>query len=689
MHVFDIESDGLLEDVTTVHCINVIDRFTGKSYAFNSGMYADGSFAPHDGSIEDGLKMLEEAECIAGQKIIEYDIPALKKLFPKWKPKGRIFDSLPASRVIWANVADNDFIALKKGLLPDEFRSGGLIGKHGLEAWGMRLGELKGDFKPGNYTNPATGEPHTWKTIGFTPEMDKYGRQDPRTTLKLIEKIESKQYSTECLDLEHRVAEIIFQQTERGFAFDVDAAMKLAAKLLKRHAEIEAELTTLFQPWYAKDVAKGTCLMTPKKKRREWVVSELGTQIRKYSPKTQKSDERGYYVDYAEGAAYSKVKLVVFNPASRDHISDRLMTTRGWMPSTFTPEGKPQVDETTLESLPWPEAKVLAEYLMVEKRLGQVANGKQAWLKHATKTGLYGIETDGVFRIHGGVNPNGAVTGRMTHSAPNVAQTPAVGAPYGEECRACFIATPGLKLVGCDAEGLELRFLAHFMAIYDNGAYVETVVNGQKELGTDVHTVNQKAVGLNLRDSAKTFIYALIYGAGDYKLGTIVYDDFDEATKLRFNLKYRKKNQRATALKSLGGDRRKRIMTNLPALGKLVEAVKDAAKRGYLKGLDGRKLHVRAEHSALNTLLQSGGALVMKKALVLLDDVLNALRAKGVMAAFVANIHDEWQIEVTPEYADEVGKLAADAIKAAGEYFKLLCPLAGSFSVGTNWKETH
>jgi DNA polymerase-1 len=168
MHVFDIESDGLLEDVTTVHCINVIDRFTGKSYAFNSGMYADGSFAPHDGSIEDGLKMLAEAECIAGQKIIEYDIPALKKLFPKWKPKGRIFDSLPASRVIWANIADNDFIALKKGLLPDEFRSGGLIGKHGLEAWGMRLGELKGDFKPGHYTNPATGEPHTWKTIGLS-----------------------------------------------------------------------------------------------------------------------------------------------------------------------------------------------------------------------------------------------------------------------------------------------------------------------------------------------------------------------------------------------------------------------------------------------------------------------------------------------------------------------------------------
>lgn len=688
MHVFDIESDGLLEDVTVLHCINVIDRATGKSYAFNGGVYADGTFAPHDGSIEDGLRMLMESECYAGQKIIEYDVPAIRKLYPWFKPKGRIFDSLPASRVIWPNIADFDFAALRKGTLPDEFRASGLIGKHGLEAWGVRLGEFKGDFKPGNFINEETGEPHTWKTIGFTQEMDKYARQDPVVTVKLIEKIESKQYSQECLELEHRVAEIIFQQHERGFAFDMDAAMKLSAMLLKRHAEIEGQLMTLFEPWFAKDVAKGTCLHTVKKKRRMWVQSEEGSVIRR-DPKT-KGEMRGYYSEFDEGASYSKIKLVVFNPASRDHISDRLMTIRGWKPSTFTPEGKPQVDETTLESLPWPEAKVLAEYLMVEKRLGQVANGKQAWLKHAVKTGIYGTGTRDVYRVHGNVNPNGAVTGRMTHNAPNVAQTPAVGAPYGEECRACFIASPGFKLVGCDAEGLELRMLAHFMARFDDGAYVETVVNGKKELGTDVHTVNQKAVGLRLRDSAKTFIYALIYGAGDYKLGTIVYDDFDEATKTRFNTTYRKKAQRASALKKLGTSRRDRIMNNLPALGKLVEAVKDAAKRGYLKGLDSRKLHVRAEHSALNTLLQSGGAIVMKKALVILDDGLTAsVRSHNVTAAFVANIHDEWQIEVSPEVADEVGKLAADAIKKAGEYFKLRCPLAGSYSVGDNWRDTH
>src|SRR5690606_22039398 len=120
----------------------------------------------------------------------------------------------------------------------------------------------------------------------------------------------------------------------------------------------------------------------------------------------------------------------------------------------------------------------------------------------------------------------------------NVAQTPRVGTPYGADCRACFVASPGYVLVGCDAEGLELRMLAHYMAPYDGGAYVEAVVNGRKEDETDVHNVNKRAAGLNKRDSAKTFIYALIYGAGDYKLGEIVYSDFTDEQRAKFNRKY-------------------------------------------------------------------------------------------------------------------------------------------------------
>jgi len=651
MLVFDIETDGLLDDVTVIHCINVIDTITGKRLAFNGGVYKDGSTAQRDGTIEDGLALLARADAICGHNIINYDLPVMKKLHG-FAPTGKTLDTRVCAQVIWPEVKEWDFAAIKRGSLPHDFQQRGLIGKHGLESWGYRLGNYKGDFDPKAYGS-------TWKDIGFTKEMDEYGRQDPEVTLTLLKKILEKDYSPECIWLEHRVAEIIWSQTEHGFCFDYAAAEALTAKLQRRHAEIAADLMKLFQPWYAPDVVKGTALFTPKGDNKK-----LG---------------------YTKGATMSRVKHVVFNPASRDHIADRLTKLRGWRPTTFTDGGKPQVDETTLEALPWPEAKLCAEYLLVEKRIGQIATGNEAWLKHAKK------QPDGTYRIHGGVTTNGAVTGRMTHARPNVAQTPRVGTPYGEECRACWVASPGLVLVGCDAEGLELRMLAHYMARYDGGAYVETVVNGKKEDKTDVHSVNQQATRLNKRDSAKTFVYALIYGAGNFKLGTIAYDDFTDEQRERFNAKYPSKGARQKALVRLGDARREALMTNLPALGQLVEDVKAAVKtRGYLKGLDGRLLHIRGEHSALNTLLQSGGAVVMKKALVLFEDsVAVPNRSLGVTVSYVANIHDEIQLETEETHADEIGRAAADCIRHAGEHFKLRCPLAGSFGVGRTWRDTH
>lgn len=656
MLVFDIETDGLLDDVTVVRCINVIDRSTGKRLAYNGGVYASGDPAPRDGTIEEGVTLLAAADCLAGHNIVRYDLPVLKQLHGLTY-SGGVLDTQTCATVIWTNLADMDFAAISKGKLPHEFQKDGLIGKHRLEAWGRRLGVVKGDFKPSDYPNPGTGEKHTWKTIGFTPEMDAYGRQDVESTLALVEKIESKNYSAECLKLEHDVAQIIWRQRVRGFAFDVPAAMALAGKLQVRHAEIATDLTKVFEPWYAADVAKGTAVFTPKKDNKKQ--------------------------GYTGGVPFSRVKHVVFNPGSRDHIADRLTKLRGWRPTQFTDGGKPQVDESTLEPLPWPEAKLLTEYLLIEKRLGQIAEGKEAWLKRAKE------DAAGVYRVHGSVNTNGAVTGRMTHSYPNVAQTPRVGSPYGEECRACWIATPGLVLVGCDAEGIELRALAHYMARYDGGEYVLVVVSGKKEDGSDVHSVNQRAIGLNKRDGAKTFVYALIYGAGDYKLGLITYDDFTEEQRAKFNEKYQQKRARSTAFKKLGASRRDRLMANLPALGQLVDDVREAANRGYLRGLDGRLLHIRGPHAALNTLLQSAAAVLMKKALVLLDADLASIRSTTGVTEFVANIHDEWQIETTEETANEVGRLAADAIRRAGEHFKFRCPLSGSFGVGRNWAETH
>ncbi len=232
--------------------------------------------------------------------------------------------------------------------------------------------------------------------------------------------------------------------------------------------------------------------------------------------------------------------------------------------------------------------------------------------------------------------------------------------------------------------------LAHFMAQWDQGAYAVAVVDGKKEDQSDVHNVNRKAAGLNKRDNAKTFIYALLYGAGDFKLGTIVYEDFTDSQKEAFDAKYPNGEDRKRGLATLGKGRRGKIMASLPAFAELTKRVKAAAKaRGSLKGLDGRILHVRSEHSALNTLLQSGGAIVMKKALVILDDAITNHPTLSGNVWHVANVHDEFQMETQPDLAETLGQLAADSIRLAGEHFNLKCPLAGAYAIGRNWAETH
>jgi DNA polymerase-1 len=293
----------------------------------------------------------------------------------------------------------------------------------------------------------------------------------------------------------------------------------------------------------------------------------------------------------------------------------------------------------------------LLSYLLVQKRLGQLAEGQQAWLK---------LQKNGV--IHGSVNTNGAVTGRCTHSNPNVAQVPSVRADYGSECRELFTVRNGYKLVGCDASGLELRMLAHYMAFYDGGQYAKIVTEG------DVHTVNQQAAGLETRDQAKTFIYALLYGAGDEKIGNI-----------------------AGGNAQLGQKLKRKFFSSLPALARLQADVQRKVKHGgELKGLDGRILPIRSSHAALNMLLQSAGAVCMKVALIQQFHLMNGLRWQhGREYAFVANIHDEFQAEVTPDKAETFGKLAVESIQHAGKQLKLNVPLDGEYKIGNNWAETH
>ena len=594
--IFDLETDGLLDEVSKIHCLVIKDTDLGEVFTYVNGEdHID---------LEKGIASLMHADCIAGHNVIKYDIPVIQKLYPWFKvDPSKVFDTLVATRLIWANIKDTDNVLLKQEKLP-----GKLFGSHSLAAWGYRLGNYKGDYSGG------------WET--FSQEMLDYCVQDVEVTASLYQKIIDKNYAQQALDLEHQVAWLMAKQERNGFHFDMKKAAELLGTLVQRRGELERELKEYFGSWEV--------------------------QLPDFVPARDNKT-----LGYKKGIPVKKIKTVEFNPSSRDHIADRLITLYGWKPADFTEGGKPMVDEVVLGKLSYPPCKQLTQYLLVQKRISQLNEGGQAWMKCEKKG-----------KIHGSINPNGAVTGRATHSYPNISQVPSSGSAYGPECRSLFTVPDDWLLVGADASGLELRCLAHFMAKWDGGKYAEIL------LGGDIHTENQKAAGLSTRNQAKTFIYAFLYGAGDAKIGSITGGAASEGRKLK-----------------------QKFLRSLPALGRLVEAVQGAAKRGYLVGLDGRHIHVRSSHAALNTLLQGAGALVCKKWLVLLEEHLQAAGLKHGWEgdyAFCAWSHDECQIACrTPEIASAVRKMAEECVLKAGDYFSFRCPTAGESKVGKTWADTH
>jgi len=546
------------------------------------------SFGPN--KIKEGIDYLNKADSLIGHNIIGFDIPVISKLHGVDLSKTKVIkDTLVMSRLF------------------NPVRENG----HGLKTWGYRVNILKKDHDE-------------WDR--FSKEMLERCKTDvlinEKTYQYLLE--EGEDFDEESLKLEHEIAPILKEQEDTGFLFNEKEALLLVASLKERMFKVEKEVQKVFKPKMV-DVK----LVTPKLKK-DGTLSKSG--LTSY--------------EYAEIKAtnfmnpFMRQKLQPFNLGSRKQIGEYL-TDFGWKPNRFTPTGQPIVDESSLVKVKnIPEAMLIAEFLLLQKRIAQI----DSWI----------TAVDDDSRVHGFVIPTGTITGRMAHRAPNMAQVPSVSSTYGKECRACWIVKDGYKLVGVDASGLELRMLAHYM---DNKEYTNEVTKG------DIHTTNQKLAGLKSRDKAKTFIYALCYGAGDQKLSTILGGNTKDARRIR-----------------------EHFLDNLPSFRKLKNRVGKAAKRGYLKGLDGRKIFIRNDYAALNSLLQGGGAILMKRALAMLNSL---IKLQTLDAHFVANIHDEWQIEVREDLADFVGQLAVDCIQTAGNYYKLRCPMDGEYKIGDSWSDTH
>ena len=575
----DLVFDIETDDVkaTKVHCIVAQNPESGEIFKFPPNKLAE------------GYQFLTTADRLIGHNIIGFDIPMVHKFSDVDLSDKEVIDTLVLSRLF------------------NPTRDGG----HGLESWGYKLGYPKIEFD--DYQNYST-------------EMLDYCVRDVQLNTLVLSELrkESKGFSKESIDLEQDVAKIIKGQEVNGFKFNMHSAQILLAELRERMQKIEDEVHTTFKPKWV-----DTKQVTPYIKK-DGNLSKRGLT----------DDEYQRCLDTEDYSPFMRQTLQEFNLGSRKQIGEYLIDF-GWKPERFTPTGQPIVDEKTLSEITHiHEAKLIADFLLLQKRIAQV----DSWVE--------AVQEDG--RVHGFVIPNGTITGRMTHRKPNMAQVPSVSSPYGKECRACWTVDEGNVLLGVDASGLEIRMLAHYM---DDKDFIKEILDG------DIHTANQRAAKLESRNQAKTFIYALMYGAGDEKLGKVVGGNTSDGKRAR-----------------------EHFFDNKPSFKSLRDRVQRAANKKYLKGLDGRKLYIRNNHAALNTLLQGAGSIVMKKGLSILA---NRLELSMTPFKFVANIHDEWQIEVSECRANKVGTLAVQSIVDAGDHFNLRCPLDGEFKIGRDWSETH
>ena len=519
-----------------------------------------------------------------GHNIIDFDVPTLNRLLGTDIKTEQCEDTMILSYMFYP------------------------LGKHSLEYWGKQLQFPK--MEPPDFDGPVTSY------------MIDYCKNDVNLTHKLWNHFQPnmKLFSRKSIELEYKVRELVTEQERNGFTLDCQKAMLLQARLQERAKVLEDEVQRSFLP--------------------------LPVHVRDCLPRVNKDGTWNAgsikHIEDPETVAgpHSIIEWPEFNLSSRQQIV-RQLEYRGWKPKNFTAKGQAIVDETTLETLNIPEAKLIAEYLMVEKRQVQVTS----WLDKVGQNE----------KVHGRVSTLQAISNRMGHSGPNMAQVPASYSPYGKECRECWtVSNSGYYLLGCDAASLELRALAHYMG---NPKFTKEVTEG------DVHSANQRAAGLETRDQAKTFIYAAVYGAGAAKIGAIVNGTAADGKRLLEN-----------------------YSANNPSYATLRKRVEMSAKRGYLLGMDGRRLTVRSPHAALNLLIQGAGAVICKQWLV---EITKLYREAKLDVKLVASIHDEYQFEVRKEHAEQLGAITKLAIKNTELIVGSKCPLDSGFKIGTTWLETH
>jgi DNA polymerase I-like protein with 3'-5' exonuclease and polymerase domains len=580
--VFDIESDGLKEDVTQVWCIGIINIDTGEEVLIEPDR------------IEFGLSVLAKATCLIAHNGINYDLPVLEKLYG-FTPDCPVYDTIIMSKMWNADLA----------------------GGHSLESWGERF-----KFPKGEHTD--------WSK--YTDAMGEYCLQDCRVTAKVFDYLQSKvDVNGKPYRLEAAVAKIQAQQEDRGVLFDVKLCQETIDEIRGRMARISGEV----------DGVLGYLPTSP-------YSATVKPFLKSGKYNNSATSWFGDAVDMV-GAEFTRISWEKVTLDTKAMLIKRLLAL-GWKPTMHTEKGMPQI---AVKGGICPnllkQGEVFADvgvYFVLKHRLGLL----EGLMKVVRKDSRISSEGDTL----------GAATGRYTHR--KVVNLPAVRSEYGEVIRSMFYTNHPFKFVGVDLSGIEARMLAHFMNDVD---FTDQVLNG------DIHTFNQHKAGLPTRDSAKTFFYAFIYGGGDEKIGSLVGGGKKQGKKIKDD-----------------------YFKNLPALKKLIDKTKAQAAKGFIIGLDGRRIRIRKDmftgefqtHKALNTLLQSGATIYFKTWMVYVN---HYIQKEGLAAYQLISMHDELQFECLEVDVDRLTQILHRAIKTTDKHFDIKCPNACEVKVGMNWKDTH
>lgn len=672
--LYDVETNGLLPTLDRIHCLVIMDVDTKQIWRFRRNKVMN--------NIIDGITMLEEAAMLIGHNIIGFDQKAVRKVYPHFEFDGEIRDTLVLVRLLPIDFKPLDMAANKRGQLPGMF-----IGKHSLDSWGYRLGKRKGDYAKEML---AAGK-DPWGE--WNEEMEDYCVNDVEVNFLLWEMIQKYDVPKDAVDMEQATQEVVTYMEHTGFPFNKAQAEKLHLKL---QSDMDSLVAALVKDRCGKFVAEKKIAVLPlwndpkglqNAKSYPAPRAEFGEDLsRKWwgevtiPKKTMKSKNPLKRGDRTEGAAYCKMKWKDYNPTSRIQVTDMLVDEYGWNPTEWTKTGMPSIDDTVLRGLSdtIPMCEDLADVFFLQKLLGYVANGQEAWLKR------YNEDTGAV---HCYINIGGTVTGRCSHHGPNLGQVPSVhldknedpilgkAGSYGYECRSLFYTPSDVQgipwqQVGVDLSGIEFRCLAEAMAKFDGGEMIEVIRSGQ-----DVHAYNMSKTGISSRSIIKRGLYGLLYGAGDPKIGATIAPESNPHEWPEIGRRFRAQ-----------------LMDGLPALRNVIGEVQEEAESGFISGLDGRLLPCRSPHSALNTKLQSAGALIAKRWAVFTEDAcLDAGLDHGWHGDFamLAFVHDELQIAGKEEYIEKIAQLCIESAADAGTSFGFVCPIDAQRKIGHTWAECH